>query len=342
MKRSRLIITAIAAVSAVALAGCTPTETSEGGEELTTLTVLRPNPSTVNMFNLCAAIGEGYMAEEGLDIEMQAVDGVSAVLQAMVAGQAQIGVPAPAPVLAAREQSDNPEETPVMFYNLFAQSTYGLVVEDGSEVQELADLEGATIGVGTADGAEVSFTRGILDTVGLEEGTDYTFLAVGDGGPAAAAFSRGDIQAYSGSVPDMAILAARDVVTRELTPDEYLAFFGIGFGATDAYIDENPEIIEGFTRALVRGMEFGLENKEETIAHCAELNPEEGADTDLTSALYDTMVGRMTPVDGGPWGVFPASGWEAWQQSLLDSGDLTTEQDVTEAYTNEFAELANG
>jgi NitT/TauT family transport system substrate-binding protein len=309
---------------------------------MTAITVVRPNPSAVNMFNMCSAIGEGYMAEEGLEITMQAVDGVSPVLQAMIAGQAQIGVVAPGPVLAAKSQASGPGEEPVMFYNLFAQSTYGLVVPDASGVTAVEDLAGTVIGVGTADGAEVAFSRGILAESGLEEGSDYEFLSVGDGGPAAAAFERGDIQAYSSAVPDMAILAARGVPTRELTPDEYLQFFGIGFGATEQYIDENPEIIGGFTRALVRGMEFGLANKDEAIAHCAEINPEEGADTDLTSALYDTMVDRMTPVGGGDWGVFPDGAWEAWQESLLDSGDMDDpEDDIASAYTNEFAEEAN-
>jgi NitT/TauT family transport system substrate-binding protein len=41
----------------------------------------------------------------------------------------------------------------------------------------------------------VGFTRAILNDLGMVEGQDYEFLSVGNGGPATAAFERGDIEA---------------------------------------------------------------------------------------------------------------------------------------------------
>lgn len=313
-----------------------------GDGDLVSITVVRPNPSVVNMFNLCSAWGEGYFEEEGLDVSTEAVDGVSPVLQALIAGRAEIGVPAAGPVLLARGQASGPDEEPVMFYNHFAQSTYGLVVPEDSDFQEPADLVGTTVGVGTADGAEVFFVQSILADAGLEEGTDYEILAVGDGGPALAAFERGDIDSYAAAVPDMSTLNSQGLPVREITPDEFLAYFGIGFGATQSYIDENPEIIEAFARALVRGTEFGLANKETALAHCAELNPEEGANTEAATALFDIVAERLRSVDGGPWGVFSPDAWEAWEAALIETGDLEGPvEDLHEAYTNDFAEAAN-
>ena len=68
----------------------------------TDITVAVPNPSAITWAPMWAAIGEGYFAEEGLNIDVQAVDGSSQVLQAMSAGQADIGAPGPGPVLGAR------------------------------------------------------------------------------------------------------------------------------------------------------------------------------------------------------------------------------------------------
>ena len=152
--------------------GAAGSEAAEGGEGgaggTTAITVLLPNPSAVNVFNLCAANGEGYLADEGIEMTMEAVDGSGAVLQAMAAGQAQIGLPGPGPVLNARASG----EDIVMFYNSFAQSLFGLVVPEDSAIQSVADLAGTTVGVGTAEGAEVSYARGILADAGLEEGAD--------------------------------------------------------------------------------------------------------------------------------------------------------------------------
>ena len=100
----------------------------------------------------------------------------------MAAGQAEIGLPGRAPVLAARTRGVD-----VVFRACSAWSC-----GRSRAIRRPADLKGQTIGVGTADGAEVGFTRAILNDLGMVEGEDYEFLPVGDGGPATAAFERGD------------------------------------------------------------------------------------------------------------------------------------------------------
>lgn len=333
----------LAALSAVALlstacGGGDDDDGSGGGADTENLTVLLPNPSALNVFNLCAAIGEGYLEAEGIDVTVEAVDGSGAVLQAMVAGQADIGLPGPGPVLNARTSGEDVR----MFYNSFAQSLFGLVVADDSDINAIEDLAGETVGVGTAEGAEVSYARGILSAAGLEEGDDYEMLPVGDGGQATAAFERGDVSAYSAAVSDMAIMEARGLALREITPDEFLAYFGNGWAATGDYIDENPELIQGFTNAMLKGFEWALDNKEGTLEHCAEVNEEEGMDTELASALYDAVTERSQPIGDASVGVFPQEGWEAWEESLVASGELAEPlDDLDAAYTNEFVENAS-
>ena len=63
----------------------------------TAVTFAVPNPSALTWLPYWVAVGEGYFAEEGLDLRLEAVDGSSSVLQAMSAGQAQIGAPGPGP-----------------------------------------------------------------------------------------------------------------------------------------------------------------------------------------------------------------------------------------------------
>jgi NitT/TauT family transport system substrate-binding protein len=311
--------------------------TGGGGADTQSITVLLPNPSALNVFSLCAAMGEGYLEEEGIDVTVEAVDGSGAVLQAMVAGKAQIGLPGPGPVLSVR----NGGEDVRMFYNSFAQSLFGLVVAEDSDIESIEDLAGQTVGVGTAEGAEVSYARAILADAGLDEGADYEMLPVGDGGQATAAFERDDVSAYSAAVSDMAIMEARGLPLREITPEEFLAFFGNGWAATGEYIDENPELIQGFTNALRKGYEWALDNKEGTLEHCAEVNEEEGQDTELASALYDAVTARSQPIGDAPVAAFPAKGWKAWEESLVASGELEAPvDDLDAAYTNEFVENA--
>ncbi len=300
-----------------------------------------PNPSAINVFPLWVAIGEGYFEEEGLTVNVEAVDGSAPVLQAMAAGQAEIGLPGPAPVLAARARGVDV----VFIYNHFAQSVFGVVVREEASYQTPADLKGTTIGVGTADGAEVGFTRAILNDLGMVEGTDYEFLPVGDGGPATAAFERGDIEAYAAAVSDAAILNARGLKVREITPEEYLAYFGNGFAALRSTIEEQPEMIERFGRAFVRGVEFGMDpaNQAAVLEHAASGNPQEGEDPAFAAALLEAIKGRLTPAEPEQgWGYQPAAHWELWHQSQIASGALTGPlPDLTAAYTNQFVETWN-
>ena len=306
--------------------------------QLTRLTVVLPNPSAINVYPLFAAIGEGFMAREGLEIHVEAVDGSGPVLQAVAAGRAQIGFAGPGPTLNARARGADV----VFFYNYYTRSLFGLQVLAGSAYRVPSDLRGKVIGVGTADGAEVSFTRAILSEVGMAEGRDYTFLPVGDGGTAAAALLRRDVEAYAASVIDAAIMTSLGLTLREITPDKYLYRFGNGFVAMASFIAQNPRIIEGFGRAITRGAVWAAQNKQRALQHARQFNPQEAEDPAFVSALFDVVQARIQPAAGNAWGYQPPEGWEAWHQSLLASGELDAPlPDLTAAYTNRFVAAFN-
>ena len=325
------------------LAGMAPlalSHVSVQAQELKEITVILPNPSALNVWPMHVAIGEGYMEAEGLKLSVQAVDGSSLVLQAMAAGQAQIGLPGPAPTLAARARG----EDVVFIYNLNPKSIFGVVVREESSYQQPADLKGKVIGVGTADGAEVSFAKSVLSDAGLTEGTDYTFLPVGDGGTATAGFERGDIEAYSAATSDAAIMSTRGLKLREITPDKFKAYFANGFAVLRPWMEENRDVIEGFGRAVVKGTKFGLDpaNREKVLAHAAAANPQEGEDAALSNALLDQLLVKMAIGDQAEgYGYQVPANWETWQQTLLASGGLTEAQDLSKAFTNEFVEAWN-
>ena len=309
----------------------------------TPITVAVPNPSAITWLPMWVAIGEGYFEEEGMSLQVEAVDGSSQVLQAMAAGQAQIGAPGPGPVLGARARGLDVK----FIYNLYPKSVFGLLVRAELDVTTPEDLRGSVIGVGTADGAEVSFVQAILTDAGMEEGTDYTFLPVGDGGTAAVAFLRGEIDSYAGAVSDAAILANRGIELREITPAEYLGFFGNGYAALESYLAENPEIIHGFGRALVRGMRFALDpdNLETALDHSAAGNPQEGEDREFAASLLQAAAERMTPTDAYidmGFGYMPPEHWKAIHDSSVASGALDEPlEDLEGVYTNEFIESWN-
>jgi NitT/TauT family transport system substrate-binding protein len=329
-----------AAVGAVVLALAAATLPAQG-QEPREITFVQPSPSAINSFPIYVAIGEGYFEDEGLKVNVESVNGSSAVLQALTSDQAQFGRPGPGPVLNARARGVDV----VFIYNQMPKSSFGIVVKEESSYQTPADLKGQVIGVGTADGAEVSFARGVLNSLGMAENEDYTFLTVGDGGPATAAFTRGDIEAYAASTADAAILNQRGLAVRDITPEEFLSFFGNGYVTMRSTIEQDPELVEGFGRAIVRAQNFAMEeaNREAVLAHLKAGMPQESEDPEFAEALFEAVLAKTIPLDlSNGWGYQDPAHWERWHQSVVETGDLEQPlPDLEAAYTNEFVPAWN-
>ncbi len=315
--------------------------TTAFGQGLRDITFVQPSPSAINSFPVFVAIGEGYFEEEGLNVTVEAINGSGAVLQALSAGQAHFGRPGPGPLIAARSRGVDA----VHIYNVAARSNFGIAVQEGSDYQKIEDLRGRVIGTGTADGAEVGFARNVLTASGMVEGQDYTFLTVGDGGPATAAFLNGEIDAYSASTADTAILNQRGMAVRDITPAEFGRFFGNGIATMGDTIRNDRELVEGWSRAFARAHAFALDdaNRETVLAHLAAGNPQEGEDREFQSALFDAVRSKTIPTDmSNGLGWYPAAVWEEWQDALVAGGEIPGPLDeLSAAWTNEFAAIGN-
>lgn len=331
MLTRRLFTAALVAV--LPLAGLVGTTQAQ---DLRKITFVQPSPSAINSYPVFVAIGEGYFAEEGLEVSVEAINGSAAVLQALSAGQAHFGRPGPGPVIAARSRGVDA----VFIYNVAARSNFGIVVRDDSDIQNLEGLRGKVIGTGTADGAEVGFARNVMSGVDMLAGTDFTFLTVGDGGPATVAFNSGEMVAYAASTADAAILNQRGMKVRDITPPEFARFFGNGLATMGDIIRNDRELVEKFGRAFARGHAFALDdaNRAAVLAHLKAGNPQEGEDAEFQSALFDAVRSKTIPVDSSNgMGYLPPKVWEEWQASLVAGGEISAPlDDLTAAYTNEF------
>ncbi|ASJ76107.1 ABC transporter substrate-binding protein [Granulosicoccus antarcticus] len=305
-------------------------------QDLREITFVQPSPSAINSYPVFVAIGEGYFAEEGLKVNVEAINGSGAVLQALSAGQALFGRPGPGPLLAARSRGVDA----VFFYNVASRNNFGIVVRADSDIQDLEGLRGKVIGTGTADGAEVGFARNVMSDAGMVAGEDFEFLTVGDGGPATVGFNSGEMSAYSSSTADSAVLNHRGMKVRDITPPKFARFFGNGLVTMGDTIRNDRELVEKFGRAFIRGHAFALDeaNREKVMTHLTAGNRQEGEDPEFQGALFDAIKSKTTPVDmTNGLGYLPEEVWEEWQESLVAGGELQSPlDDLTSAYTNEF------
>ena len=143
----------------------------------------------------------------------------------------------------------------------------------------------------------------------------------------------------------LATLRLRGIDLTNLTPPEFKGYFGNGYAVTRAFLEEDRDVVEGFGRAIVRGMRFGNDpaNREATLENAKIGNPQVMEDREFASALFDTYIQLTSPAfpDKG-FGYQHPENWERWQTTLVDSGDLDAPlPDLTKAYTNEFIGIWN-
>ena len=144
---------------------------------------------------------------------------------------------------------------------------------------------------------------------------------------------------------DAAILNARGVPVRDITPQKFQSYFGNGYAAMADYMAKNPDVIEGFGRAMVRATRFTMEpkNRDTVLKHLAAGNPQEGEDKKFATALLESVLVKATPPDQSKgWGWQNPQDWENWHKALLATGDLKQPlPNIEAAYTNKFIEAWN-
>ena len=261
------IITILIALILITVIIITSIKITNKEEENNDLTTIRLAEVTHSVFYapMYVAIENGYFEEEGIEIDLILTSGADKVSAAVLSDTVDVG-------FAGTESSiyvyaGKESDYLVTFAGLTKRDGQFILARDCSSEFELNDLYGKEILVGRAGGMPAvnflnamknagmdvskinvnysidfaslsgSFIGGIGDYVNLFEPTATTVVNVSD------ACIVDSIGRLSGEVP-------------------YTAFY-----ARKSYLEENEELLRGFTRAIAKGLEFVLNNDSETTAN---------------------------------------------------------------------------
>ena len=177
----------------------------------------------------------------------------------------------------------------------------------------------------------------ILKQHKIDPGKDLTINQNIDFGSTAAAFSEGQADFTVEFEPGATNLEKEGkgyVVASLGTDSGYVPY--TAFSAKQSYIDKNPEIIQGFTNALQKGMNYVQSHTPEEIAKMIEPQFKE---TDLDTIT--TIVTRYYEQD--TWKdnlVFEEESFQLLQDILKNAGELTKEAPYEDLVTTTYAENA--
>src|SRR5438045_8278293 len=156
--------------------------------------VLLPFRDGITFFPISTANQLGYLKEEGIDLDLQVVNGSSAVVQQLAGGNAQMAV-----ILAPNTLLGFAEGVKYKaFYDFLTKNTFDVKVLPDAPINKLADLKGRNIGTIDLTRGDLPLLRAQLQRAGLVPTRDVSFVALG---PAMAvhalALQEGKVQALT-------------------------------------------------------------------------------------------------------------------------------------------------
>ena len=341
----KVIISLIAALVAlvVAITGfivskqTTKTATTNAGEtkETKEIQTIRLNEVTHSIFYapLYAAISNGFFEEEGIELELTNGGGADKVMTAILSGQSDIGLCGPEASIYV--YNEGREDYVEVFAQLTKRDGSFLVARDKTDNFSWTDLKGKTVIPGRKGGVPYMTLEWILKQNGIDPQKDLVLDDSISFDLMAGAFA-------SGNAEYVTLFEPTASMTEEAGVGYIVASVGEASGdipytaycAKKSYIEENSDIIEGFTRATYKGQKWV---KEHTAREVAEKIVDFFPDTEIDS--LETSVKSYKDIDA--WNENPILTKESFdklQMIMTEAGELDSQAPYDIIVNNDYAE----
>lgn len=337
MKNKKRIALAVAVVLAVtALPMTVFASKKDKEEEKLSKVTLNEVAHSVFYAPQYVAIEKGYFAEEGLKLTLVTGFGADKTMTAVISGEADIGfMGAEASVYAYQEGATDPV---VNFAQLTQRAGNFLVAREEMPDFKWEDLKGEKVLGGRKGGMPEMVFEYILKKNSIDPQKDLTIDQSIDFGSTAAAFTGDDSAAYTVEFEPSATILEKEgagyVVASLGEASGYVPY--TSYSAKASYMKENPEIIQKFTDALQKGMDYVQSHTPEEIA---EVIAPQFKETDLETIT--AIVKRY--YDQDTWKenlIFEKDSFELLQDILEDAGELTDRAAYKDLVQTEYARKA--
>lgn len=261
--------------------------------------------------------------------------GADKTMTAVLSGEADIGFMGSESSIYVYSQ--NPGDYIVNFAQLTQRAGNFLVAREPMENFQWSDLRGSSVLGGRKGGMPQMVFEYILKKNNLDPETDMDIDQSIDFGSTAAAFSGGQGDFTVEFEPGATTLEREGVgyVVASLGVDSgYVPY--TAYSAKQSFIEENPELIQDFTNALQKGMDYVQNHTPEEIAQIIAPQFEETNLEDIT-----TIVTRYYEQD--TWKenlIFEEDSFTLLQDILDEAGELEQRVPYEDLVTVEFAQKA--
>ena len=315
--KKRLIITGvilllIGVITALTMTFSTPKE----DDNLTTINLAEVS-HTIFYAPQYAAIQNGYIEEEGMEINLILTPGADKVAAALLSKDADIGLSGSEATIYVYNGGEQD------YLKTFAQLTQKdgsfLVSRTPIENFTLEDLRGKTVIGGRRGGMPEMTFEYVLRQNGMDPKTDLTIDTSVEFAAMGGAFIGGD--------DDFVTLFEPTALEVEQQGYGYVvASIGelggvvpyTSYSARISFIEENPDLIAGFNRAVQKGLDYVHSHSDEEVAKTILSFFPDTSLNDLTE-----VVGRYREINAWPTTTsFTEESFNHLQDIMIDAGEL--------------------
>ncbi len=299
-------------------------------EELEKVTFVLDWIPNTNHTGIYTALERGYFQEEGIDLEIiQSAEGDANI--PVASGQGDFGISFQEQLTYARTASSPLPIKAIAAVIQHNTSGFAAPVEKGIKTPK--DFEGRIYG-GWGTELEIAFLKALME----KENADFSKLEIID------LVSSDFFTNVKKDVDFQWIYYGWDGVAAEVQDfpidfiklqdvDSDLDFYTPIIITNEDTINERPELVEKFLRAVSKGYEFAIESPEEAVEDLLKHAPETDREIAIASQKY---LAEEYKKDADRWGEMNLKIWETFGNWMNENGLLENEFNPEEAFTNEF------
>lgn len=282
-----------------------------------------------------SAIELGYFEDEGINLTLVNGAGADKVMTALISGDADIGFMGSEASIYT--YANGSKDYAVNFAQLTQRAGNFLVGREPQPDFKWTDLKGKKVLGGRAGGMPQMVFEYILKKNGIDPATDLTIDQSINFGLTAAAFTSNDAD-YTVEFEPFATGLEKEgsghVVASLGVDSGYIPY--TAYSAKKSYMEKNPEIIQKFTNAIQKGMEYVNSHSSEEIAKVIQPQFKE-TDAATIAAIVDRYKAQDT------WKgdtIFEKDSFELLENILEESGELKERVPYEELVTTTYSEKA--
>ncbi len=271
------------------------------------------------------AIEKGYYEDEGLEVEFIESDFEKEATEVVINGEAEFGVDDPGRILTKISEGNLLKAISV----IFQISPLGYVSLKESNITKPHDFIGKKIGL-TPDAPTLHNT--LINRLGIKGDMDIIN----------AGFDFHPLLEKTYDVFTMYITDEVYKINQEgyevntIMPHDYdIKLYADTIFTTDKLIEENPELVEKFLRASLKGWKYAIEHKDYAIKILPKYESGRYQDKDYEEYIYDHQV-PLIHTGNNEIGDMNPSKWEEMYNILLQYSEIKKPFNIKDVYTMEF------